>query len=214
MPADVAETIKRLKNKYPRAKIALEHASPIELLVATILSAQCTDERVNIVTKSLFKKYRSVSDFAGAELRGLEQDIRSTGFYRNKAKNIIGAAKMIVEKYGGRVPDTMEEILKLPGVARKTANIVLGNAYGVVAGIAVDTHVRRISNLLGFTKNEAPEKIEQDLMKIVPRKEWFVFSYLIQSLGKDVCKAINPKHELCALKDICPSAGMLNRRKK
>ena len=196
--------IKRLKKTYPNARIALDHSCPMELLVATILSAQCTDKRVNIVTKDLFRKYKSVSDYANANIHALEQDIRSTGFYRNKAKNIINAAKMILGTYNGKVPRTMEEILELPGVARKTANIVLGNAYGVVVGIAVDTHVRRVSQRLGLTENEDPVKIEQDLMKLVPEKDWFVFSYLFQSLGRDACVARNPRCPRCVLNDLCP----------
>lgn len=176
----------------------------MELLVATILSAQCTDKRVNIVTRGLFKKYGSVSDYAKAEIKILEQDIRSTGFYRNKARNIVNAARMILDKYSGKVPRTMEEILELPGVARKTANIVLGNAYGVVVGIAVDTHVRRVSQRLGLTENEDPVKIEQDLMKLVPKKDWFAYSYLLQSLGRDACVARGPECPRCALNGLCP----------
>lgn len=207
MASNVAEIIKRLKKTYPDARIALKHSTPHELLVATILSAQCTDERVNIVTRELFRKYRSAGDFAAADLRVLEQDIRSTGFYHNKAKNIVNSARMIIEKFGGKVPRTMEELIELPGVARKTANIVLGNAYGVVVGIAVDTHVIRISQRLGLTKNEDPVKIERDLMGIVPRKDWFAFSYLIQVLGRDACKARRPECPRCVLENVCPSAG-------
>jgi endonuclease III len=207
MQARVIKIIKRLKKKYPKAKVALEYRKPHELLVATILSAQCTDKRVNMVTKELFKKYRTVSDFARADLRELEKDVRSTGFYRNKAKNIILSSKMLLEKFRGKVPDTMDDILELPGVARKTANIVLGNVYGVIEGIAVDTHVIRVSGKLGLTRNEAPVKIERDLMKQVPRADWFKFSYLIQSLGRDVCKARSQDHMNCVLMDICPSAS-------
>ena len=174
--------------------------------MATILSAQCTDARVNIVTEALFKKYKSVKDYAGADIKQFEQEIRSTGFFRNKAKNIINASKMILRDYGGKVPNTMEEILKLPGVARKTANIVLSNAYGIVEGIAVDTHVIRLTRLLGLTRNENPEKMEQDLMKIVPRRDWQDFSYLIQAHGRKICIARRPNHAMCVLKDICPSA--------
>ena len=203
-----AEIVRRLKKAYPGAKIALNYSNPLELLVATILSAQCTDERVNIVTEKLFKKYRSLSDYASADLLGLEQDIRSTGFFRNKAKNIIASAKMIREKFGGKVPSVMEDILQLPGVARKTANVVLGNAYGVIEGIAVDTHVIRLSQRLGLTKNENPEKIEKDLMNVIPRKDWFKFSYLIQHHGRAVCAARKPRHDGCALKDVCPSRNI------
>jgi endonuclease-3 len=205
-PADAGDVVKRLRKEYPGATIALKYFSPHELLVATILSAQCTDARVNIVTEALFKKYKSVKDYAGADIKQFEQEIRSTGFFRNKAKNIINASKMILRDYGGKVPNTMEEILKLPGVARKTANIVLSNAYGIVEGIAVDTHVIRLTRLLGLTRNENPEKIEQDLMKIVPRRDWQDFSYLIQAHGRKICIARRPNHAMCVLKDICPSA--------
>jgi endonuclease III len=210
MPANcnTKAIIRRLKKKYPNTKVALDYKNPHELLVATILSAQCTDKRVNIVTKGLFKKYRTVSAFASANLRELEKDVRSTGFYRHKAKNIVLSSRMLLEKFHGKIPDTMESILELPGVARKTANIVLGNIYGVIVGIAVDTHVIRVSNKLGLTKNADPVKIEKDLMKIIPRADWFKFSYLIQALGRDVCKARNQDHLNCVLRDICPSAKL------
>ncbi|MHB9156117.1 MAG: endonuclease III [Endomicrobiales bacterium] len=206
MKTPVLEIIKRLKKACPGIKTPLHFSNPMEILVATILSAQCTDERVNRVTESLFKKYRTVSDYAQAEARELEQDIRPTGFFRNKAANIIASARLIRKKFGGRVPSSMESILELPGVARKTANVVLGNAYGVVEGIAVDTHVRRVTQRLGLTRNDSPEKIEQDLMKTVPRKDWFVFPLLIQRLGREVCRAARPEHGICVLRDICPSA--------
>lgn len=202
----IVEVVRRLKEAYPRARIALEYSNPFELLVATILSAQCTDARVNIVTASLFKKYKNMADYARADIKELQKDVRSTGFFRNKADNIKKSARMIIERFGGRVPDTMKDILELPGVARKTANIVLGNAYGIVEGIAVDTHVIRIAALLGFTRNINPEKIEQDLMKIVSPGDWLSFSYLIQTLGRDTCKARKPDHGRCVLKNICPSA--------
>lgn len=205
--ARTIEIIRRLKKAYPGAKIALNFTTPMEILVATILSAQCTDERVNKVTKQLFRKYHTPADYANADPGELEQEIRSTGFYHNKAKNIIGAARMIMDRFGGKVPDTMENILMLPGVARKTANIVLGNAYGVVEGIAVDTHVRRVTQRLGLTANEQPEKIEQDLVLLVPRSEWLRFSYLIQTLGRDACAARKAYHPRCALRDICPTAA-------
>lgn len=182
----------------------------MEILVATILSAQCTDERVNQVTATLFKKYRTVAQYAHADRQEFEQDIHSCGFYRNKAANIIGAAKMIEERFKGKVPDTMDEILELPGVARKTANVVLGNAYGVVEGIAVDTHVIRVARRLGLTRNEDPGKIERDLMAIVPRADWFVFPLLIQKLGREVCKAAKPGHPTCVLRDICPSSDIIH----
>ena len=203
-----SEIVRRLKKAYPGAKIALRHSNPLELLVATILSAQCTDKRVDIVTEKLFKKYRTVSDYASADIGEFEQEIRSTGFFRNKAKNIIASARMIRDGFGGKVPSNMEDILRLPGVARKTANIVLGNAYGVVEGIAVDTHVIRLSQRLGMTKNEDPVKIEADLMKIVQRRDWLVFSYLLQSHGRAVCTARKPGHDLCVLSDICPSRNI------
>jgi len=200
----VNQIIKILKKEYPKAKIALEFSNPLEILVATILSAQCTDERVNKVTKSLFKKYKTVQDYANADLKKFEQEIKSTGFYRNKAKNIISSAKMIIEKFNGKVPDKMEDLLTLPGVARKTANIVLGNAYGIVEGIAVDTHVRRLSQRLGFTKNDDPVKIEQDLMKIIPKSNWFIISYLLIEHGRKICDARKPNCSECVISDLCP----------
>jgi len=198
--------IELLEKEYPTAKTALKHANPLELLVATILSAQVTDERVNIVTKSLFKKYRSAKDYANADLKSLEQDIRSTGFYRNKARNIKKMAQMLVDRFDSQVPNKMDEILELPGVARKTANIVLSNAYGVVEGIAVDTHVRRVSKRLGLTENEDPNKIEKDLMQVVPRDDWMRITDLLISLGRNVCFAGKPNCKGCVLNKICPSA--------
>ena len=204
----IKKIIAQLKKHYPEAKIALRYGNPFELLVATILSAQCTDERVNKVGEKLFKKYRTVTDYAKARQSELEKDIRSTGFFRHKARNIINSARIILKKFSGKVPRTMEEILQLPGVARKTANIVLGNAYGVVEGIAVDTHVRRLSYRLGLTENTDPEKIEQNLMKIVPRSDWFVFPYLLQTHGRKICLARSPRCPVCFLKDICPKKGV------
>lgn len=194
-----------LKKEYPGFTTALIHKNPIELLVATILSAQCTDARVNIVTKELFKKYKTAPDFARADLKRFEQEIRSTGFYHNKAKNIIGAAKMIVGKFNGHVPDSMEKLIELPGVARKTANIVLSHGYGKIEGIAVDTHVRRVSFRLGVTKNEDPVKIEQDLMKTTPKKDWPHLSDLLIAHGRAICAAAKPKCLECILGKICPS---------
>jgi endonuclease-3 len=194
-----------LKKEYPSAKIALNFSTPMELLVATILSAQSTDLTVNKVTPLVFSKYKNVNAYARADLKELEQEIYSTGFYHNKANNIIGAAKLIIEKYHGKIPATMEEILDLPGVARKTGNIVLYNAYGVVAGIPVDTHVRRLSQRLGLTRNNDPEKIEQDLMKLVPRKLWGKFSYLLIDHGRKICDAKKPKCPACVLNMLCPS---------
>ena len=194
-----------LKKEYPGFTTALSHKNTFQLLTATILSAQCTDYRVNIVTGPLFKKYRSAADFAGADLKTLEREIRPTGFYRNKAKNITGAAKMILEKFGGRVPDSMEELVQLPGVARKTANIVLSHGYGKIEGIAVDTHVRRVSYRLGLTKNHDPVKIEPDLMKITDKKEWPHLSDLLIAHGRAVCAAKKPKCPECVLGPLCPS---------
>ena len=200
------EYFRLLKKAYPLAKTALNHESPLEMLVATILSAQCTDERVNKVTVELFKKYRTCRDYAGAKPEVLQKDIHSTGFYRNKAKNIQGACKVLIEEFGGVVPRTMDEILTLPGVARKTANVVLGNAYGVVEGIVVDTHVIRLAGRLGLTVEKDPAKIEKDLMKIVPRKDWRTISYLLIDHGRKVCKARKPDCGGCVLNKLCPSA--------
>jgi len=194
-----------LKKEYPNAKVALNFTSPLEILVATVLSAQCTDERVNMVTKSLFQKYRKPEDYANANLKTFEKEIRSTGFYHNKAKNIISAAKKIVKDFGGKLPDSMDKLLQLPGVARKTANIVLFNGFGKVEGIAVDTHVRRLSQRLALTKNNDPDKIEQDLMKQLDRREWGKFSYLLIDHGRNVCDAKKPKCLECILQKFCPS---------
>jgi len=199
----VKEIIKRLKKTYPDAKIALNFKNPLQLLIATILSAQCTDERVNEVTKDLFKKYKTAKDFAEADLDELAEDIKSTGFYRQKAKYIKECCKILVEKYNGEVPKTMEELLELPGVARKTANIVLANAYGIVEGIPVDTHVRKVSQRLGIVSSKQPEKMEKELMEIVPKKDWFAFPYLIQAHGRKICLGRKPKCEECILKDLC-----------
>jgi len=197
--------IKLLRKEYPQARIALNFASPLELLVATILSAQSTDVTVNKVTPALFKKYRTVRDYARADIKEFEKEIYSTGFYHNKSKNIIAAAQMILEKYHGNIPQTMDEMLEIPGVARKTANIVLYNAHGVVAGIPVDTHVRRLSQRLGLSKQEDPVKIEQDLMKLVPRDMWGHFSYLLIDHGRAVCQAKKPQCPRCVLNKLCPS---------
>lgn len=204
--AKVLKIVELLEKEFPDAKIALNYASPLELLVATILSAQCTDQRVNIVTKTLFRKYRNAEDYAEADLKELEEDIRSAGFYHNKAKNIKRCCQLLVERHHSHVPRTMEGLLELPGVARKTANVVLQNAYGVVEGIAVDTHVRRVSGRLGLTENENPDKIEQDLMKIVPRDKWARITDLLIFLGRHICKAKKPKCEACVLNKLCPSA--------
>ncbi len=204
--ARITRIIELLEKEFPDAKIALHYTTPLELLIATILSAQCTDERVNIVTKTLFEKYRKAKDYADAGLKELEQDIKSTGFYHNKARNMKKCCKMLVEKFDSHVPRTMAEMLELPGVARKTANIVLQNAYGVVEGIAIDTHVRRVSARLGLTENEDPGKIEQDLMRIVPKDKWMRIADLLIFLGRRVCVARKPKCEACVLNRICPSA--------
>ena len=194
-----------LKDEYPVIKTALTWENPVQLLVATILSAQCTDKRVNLVTKEIFKKYRTAQDFAEADPLTFEKEVHSTGFYHNKTKNIIGAAQLIIDNFGGTVPDSMEDLIKLPGVARKTANIVLSNAFEKLEGIAVDTHVKRLSYRLGVTKNRDPDKIEQDLMKITPRKEWSNLSHLLIFHGRAVCHARKPAHEKCVLYSLCPS---------
>jgi len=195
-----------LEQEHPDAKVALHYSNPLELLMATILSAQSTDETINKVTKTLFKKYTKPEDYANADLKELEQDIRSTGFYHNKAKNLQNSAKMLVEKYNSKVPKTMEELVKLPGVARKTANIVLTNAYGVIAGVAVDTHVRRLAQRLGLSENNDPNKIEQDLMSIVPKEKWMRITDLLIFHGRRVCTAKKPNCAKCVLNKICPSA--------
>jgi len=195
-----------LEKEHPDAKIALHFTNPLELLVATMLSAQCTDERVNMVTKELFKKYTKAEDYANADLKALEQDIKSTGFYRNKAKNLKKCCQLLVEKYNSQVPRTMAELLELPGVARKTANIVLSNAYGIVEGVAVDTHVRRLAQRLRLSESDDPAKIEADLINIVPREKWMRITDLLIFHGRRVCVAKKPKCDACVLNKICPSA--------
>ncbi|HVP16658.1 MAG TPA: endonuclease III [candidate division Zixibacteria bacterium] len=204
--ARASTIIRMLEKEYPQAKIALRYSNPLELLVATILSAQCTDERVNRVTETLFKKYRKAEDYAEADLSELELDIKPTGFFRNKAKNIKQTSQILVDRFNSEVPKTMEELLQLAGVARKTANIVLQNAYGIIEGIAVDTHVRRVSKRLGLTENEDPNKIEQDLMEIIPKDKWMRITDLFIFLGRNVCVAKKPKCAVCVLNKICPSA--------
>jgi endonuclease-3 len=198
--------IELLEKEYPNAKTALNFTTPLEILVATMLSAQTTDVRVNIVTKTLFKKYPTAKDYANADLKELEQDIRSTGFYHNKARNLQKSAKLLVEKFNSKVPQKMDELLELPGVARKTANIVLYNAYGIVKGVAVDTHVRRLSTRLGLTEKEDQDKIEQDLMSITPKESWMKLTDLLIFHGRQVCTAQKPKCDGCVLNKICPSA--------
>ena len=203
--ARTAEIIRRLHVDHPDAHCALDHGNAYELLVATILSAQCTDERVNMVTPALFERYPDATSLAGAKQDELELMIKSTGFFRNKAKSLLGMANAVVERHGGEVPKTMDELHELPGVGRKTANVVLGNAFGIDEGIVVDTHVRRVSQRLGLTKQEDPEKIEQDLMALVPRDEWTDFSHLLIFHGRRVCHARKPKHDECVLCELCPT---------
>jgi endonuclease III len=198
--------IRLLKRAYPDARCALNHSNAFELLVATILSAQCTDERVNIVTADLFRKYRKAEDYLRVPATELQQDIRTTGFFRNKTKSIQGASKILVDKFNGRVPQTMEELLTLPGVARKTANVVLGVAYGLAEGVVVDTHVSRLSHRLGLTKQKDANKIERDLMELVPRKDWIDFAHLLIFHGRRICKARRPLCEECVVEKLCPSS--------
>ncbi|MCI0443701.1 endonuclease III [bacterium] len=202
----IGEIIKRLKKAYPDAKTTLNYTNAFELLVATILSAQCTDERVNQVTKTLFKKYTKPEDYLKVPEEELQNDIRTTGFFRNKTKSIRGSSKKLIEDFGSQVPGTMEDLLTLPGVARKTANVVLGNVFKIADGVVVDTHVSRLSQRLGLTKNTTAEKIEQDLMKLVPKNEWIRFSHMLILHGRYVCKAIRPECENCVLNDLCPSS--------
>jgi len=202
----VAKIIEELEKLYPDAKTALNYSNPLEMLVSTMLSAQTTDKNVNIVTASLFKKYRTPEDYAKVDIKELEQDIRSTGFYHNKARNLQKAAQLLVQKYHSQIPKTMEELMELPGVARKTANIVLYNSYGTIAGIAVDTHVHRLSQRLWLTENDDAAKIEQDLMKITPKEKWMKLTDLLIFHGRQVCFAKKPKCEVCVLNKICPCA--------
>jgi endonuclease-3 len=202
----VLAVIRRLKRAYPDAKTALNHSNAFELLVATILSAQSTDERVNIVTADLFRKYRKPEDYLKVPPSELEKDIHSTGFFRNKTKSLQGTARVLLEKYGGEVPHTMEELLELPGVARKTANVVLGNAFGVKAGVVVDTHVMRLSHRLNFSQEKTAEKIELDLIEIVPKKDWVLFPHLMIFHGRRTCKARSPMCAECVVEKQCPSS--------
>jgi len=200
------DIIRRLKRAYPDAKTALNYSNPFELLIATILSAQSTDVRVNIVTADLFRKYKKPEDYLKVSAHELEKDIHSTGFFRNKTKSIQGTAKLLTEQYGGEVPHTMDELLELPGVARKTANVVLGNAFGIKAGVVVDTHVTRLSHRLALSEEKTAEKIEQDLIPIVPKKDWVIFPHLMIYHGRQICKARNPFCEECAIEKLCPSS--------
>ena len=202
----ISKIIELLEDQYPDARTALNYSNPLEILVATMLSAQTTDATVNAVTRSLFKKYRTAEDYAKANIKELEQDVRSTGFYHNKARNLQKCCQMLVDKYHSQVPKTMKEMLELPGVARKTANIVLNNAYGIIAGVAVDTHVRRLSQRLGLTESDNPSKIEQDLMQITPKEKWMKLTDLLIFHGRQVCFARKPKCEVCVLNKVCPCA--------
>jgi endonuclease III len=205
-PERVSEILKRLDDRYPAATCALHHNSAWELLAATILSAQCTDVRVNMVTPILFQKYPTPEAFASLQPEELEGDIRSTGFFRNKSKSLVGAARKLISDFGGEVPRTMDELLQLPGVARKTANVVLGTWYRIADGVVVDTHVQRISRRLELTRNEDPQKIEQDLMKVIPREKWIVFAHQIILHGRALCIARNPKCADCPLENLCHAA--------
>lgn len=204
----IGEIIDILRREYPRSRTALHFTTPLEILVATILSAQCTDERVNQITPGLFQKYRTAADFAWADQVELEKQIRPTGFFRNKAKSIIGASKKIVADFGGEVPDTMEKLITLPGVARKTANIVLSSGFRRAEGIAVDVHVKRLSGRLGLSGEHDPDKIEKDLMELVPRRDWIDFNYLLVDHGRKVCQARKPRCPECVLRALCPSAEL------
>ena len=204
--ARTRRVIARLRKEFPDAQCALDHASPLELLVATILSAQCTDVRVNLVTPTLFAKYSRAIDYAAADPEVFQREIQSTGFFRNKTKSILGMAQALIERHGGQVPETMQELVALPGVGRKTANVVLGNAFGKNEGIVVDTHVQRISGLLKLTKEKTPEKIERDLIALVPRDAWTIFSHLLILHGRKTCIARRPKCEVCVINRWCPSS--------
>jgi endonuclease III len=203
-----------LKKAYPGAHCELNFSSPLELLIATILSAQCTDKRVNLVTAALFKKHRSAADYAQADLAGLERDIRTTGFFRNKAKSIKNCCRALVEKHGGQVPRTMEELTRLDGVGRKTANVVLGNAFGLNVGVVVDTHVARLAQRLGLTNQKAPEKIEQELMALVPPPQWTMFSHWLIWHGRRRCDARKPDCANCEIKKPCPQVGVKKNNKE
>jgi endonuclease-3 len=202
------EAIRLLKRAYPDAKCSLNHANAFELLIATILSAQCTDNRVNIVTADLFRKYRRPADYLKVSPKELQKDIHTTGFFRNKTKSIQGTAKVLTEQYRGAVPKTMAALLELPGVARKTANVVLGNAFGIKSGIVVDTHVTRLSHRLGLTEQKPAEKIERDLLEMVPKKDWVIFSHLLIAHGRNTCKARNPACAECVVEKLCPSSSL------
>jgi endonuclease-3 len=203
-----ARVVAALRREYPDAQCALRFHTSLELLVATILSAQCTDKRVNEVTKTLFRKYRSAADYARAPLAELEKDIQSTGFFRNKAKNIQAACRILAEQHDGQVPRDLEALVDLPGIGRKTANVVLGTAYGLATGVVVDTHVGRLSRRLGLSRQKDPEKIERELMELVPQKEWVDFGHRMIHHGRQFCTARNPRCDVCPLRDISPKIGV------
>ena len=205
--------LERLGQVYPDARCSLDYASPLQLLAATILSAQCTDERVNMVTPTLFRRYPGAADFADANPDELAEIIKSTGFFNNKTKSLIGMGKALVERFGGEVPGTMAELVTVPGAGRKTANVVLGNAFGIEEGVVVDTHVNRISNRLGFTTQKDPVRIERDLMDLVPRGQWTLFPHLMIHHGRAICEARKPKCEICPINGLCPSAGKTDERR-
>jgi endonuclease III len=206
--ARTLKLIERLKATYPDARCSLNYTNPLELLVATVLSAQCTDERVNVVTKSLFKKYPRAHDYAAAPVGQLEEDIRSTGFYRNKARALRACCAELVQHYRGDVPADMAVLTRLPGIGRKTANVILGNAFGMAEGIVVDTHVRRLAGRLGLSQETDPDKIERDLMALVPREDWIVVSHLLILHGRKICSARAPKCTICPVNELCPSAKL------
>ncbi len=195
-----------LKEAYPEARCTLDHRNPLQLLVSAILSAQCTDERVNQVTPALFKKYPTATDFVQVPRKELEQAIKSTGFYKNKARHIQNACRKILQQFDGKVPCKMQDLLTLDGVGRKTANVVLGNAYGIASGVVVDTHVQRLSRRLGFTQQKTPEAVEKDLIRLIPKSDWILFSHLLIAHGRKICKARKPLCEACILQHLCPSA--------
>lgn len=203
----VKPVIKKLKKRYPDAKCSLTHKNPLQLLVATILSAQCTDARVNVVTKKLFKFYKSARDYADADPDELSDMIQSTGFFRNKTKSLTGMGDALYRHHGGKVPRTLDQLVRIPGVGRKTANVVLGNAFGIDEGVVVDTHVTRIANRLGFTSHRDAAKIERDLMKLVPLSEWTMFPHLLIQHGREICRARKPKCEICPINALCPSSS-------
>ena len=206
LKARTRKIIGLLKKAYPDAKCSLNHSNAFELLIATILSAQCTDARVNIVTQDLFRKYRKPEDYLKVSEKELQRDIRTTGFFRNKTKSIQGTAKALTEQYGGKVPNTIEELLELPGVARKTANVVMGNAFGISSGVVVDTHVTRLSHRLALSAEKTAGKIEDDLIALVPKKDWIIFPHLLISHGREICKARTPLCDQCVIEKHCPSS--------